>query len=236
MLLVQKELIKIFSRKNLVILLEISYNIFLEFCMREYRDYFFKKAKSENYPARSVYKLKEIDAKYHILKAANKVLDLGAAPGSWSLGAAEKVGKSGLVFACDIQAVNRAFPPQVRFFQEDIFQPSASFIEELKANFPFDLVMSDMAPATTGSRFTDQARSLELAQAAFEFAQQYLCTGGAFVVKIFMGPDINELLLPMRKTFNSVKSFKPKSSRSESKETFFIGLDFKKAEAPDTDS
>lgn len=197
--------------------------------MREYRDYFFKKAKSENYPARSVYKLKEIDAKYHLLRRGGRVLELGAAPGSWSLGAAEKVGPEGLVLACDIQPTDTVFPPQVRFLQDDALNPSPEFIEKIRSFSPFDLVMSDMAPATTGSRFTDQARSLELAQEAFGFSLNYLRRGGNFVVKIFMGPDIQELLAPMRKAFRSVKTFKPKSSRAESKETFFIGLDLKEA-------
>ncbi len=195
--------------------------------MREYRDYFFKKAKSENYPARSIYKLKEIDAKYHLLRPGGRVLELGAAPGSWSLGAAEKVGPNGLVLACDIQATDTVFPPQVHFLQEDVFNPSAAFLEKIQEYSPFDLVMSDMAPATTGTRFTDQARSLELAREAFGFSLKYLRQGGNFVVKIFMGPDIQELLTPMRRAFRSVKTFKPRSSRSESKETFFIGLDLK---------
>lgn len=197
--------------------------------MREYRDYFFRKAKSENYPARSIYKLKEIDAKYHLLYPGARVLELGAAPGSWSLGAAEKVGSKGLVLACDIQSTDTVFPPQVHFLQEDVFNPSIEFLNTIRSFSPFDLVMSDMAPATTGTRFTDQARSLELAQEAFYFSLKYLRQGGNFIVKIFMGPDIQELLTPMRRAFGSVKTFKPKSSRSESKETFFIGLDLKEA-------
>ena len=92
---------------------------------------------------------------------------------------------------------------------------------------PFDLVISDMAPRTTGTRFTDQARSLELTLEALAVACLHLKQGGNFVVKIFMGPDIQDLLTPMRKAFSSVKSFKPKSSRAESKETFFTGLGFR---------
>lgn len=197
--------------------------------MREYRDYFFRKAKSENYPARSVYKLKEIDARFHVLRKGGKVLDLGAAPGSWSLGAAEKVGSGGLVLACDLQPTTTAFPTQVNFIQQDVFNPTVEFTKIIDDLSPFDLVMSDMAPATTGTRFTDQARSLELAQKAYELSLLYLRQGGNFIVKIFMGPDIQELLTPMRVAFASVKTFKPKSSRSESKETFFIGLGLKES-------
>lgn len=195
--------------------------------MKEYRDHYFLKAKRENYPARSVYKLKELDAKFRLLRPGMRVLDLGAAPGSWSLGAAEKVGAKGLVLACDIQSTETVFPPQVLFMQEDVFQRSAAFEARLRELGPFDLVISDMAPRTTGARFTDQARSLELAQEALAVACLHLKQGGNFVVKIFMGPDIQELLTPMRKAFGTVKSFKPKSSRAESKETFFTALGFR---------
>ena len=111
--------------------------------------------------------------------------------------------------------------------QEDVFQRSAAFEARLRELGPFDLVISDMAPRTTGARFTDQARSLELAQEALAVACLHLKQGGSFVVKIFMGPDIQELLTPMRKAFGTVKSFKPKSSRAESKETFFTALGFR---------
>ncbi len=194
--------------------------------MKQYRDHYFLKAKQENYPARSVYKLKEIDKKFRLFRRGMKVLDLGAAPGSWSLGAAEKVGPEGLVLACDLQEAGTAFPAQVRFFVEDVFQRSAAFEAELAAAAPFDVVLSDMAPRTTGTRFTDQARSLELCLEALAVAEIYLAEGGSFVVKIFMGPDIQDLLRPMRACFAQVKSFKPKSSRAESKETFFVGMGF----------
>ena len=137
------------------------------------------------------------------------------------------MGSKGLVLACDIQSTETAFPPQVLFMQEDVFQRSAAFEAKLAELGPFDLVISDMAPRTTGTRFTDQARSLELTLEALAVACLHLKQGGNFVVKIFMGPDIQDLLTPMRKAFSSVKSFKPKSSRAESKETFFTGLGFR---------
>lgn len=200
--------------------------------MKEYRDHYFLKAKRENYPARSVYKLKELDAKFKIFRQGMRVLDLGAAPGSWSLGAAEKVGPRGLVLGCDIQTTETAFPPQVTFMQEDVFNRSDAFEARLRETGPFDVVMSDMAPRTTGTKFTDQARSLELACEALEVARLHLKPGGSFIVKIFMGPDIQEMLQPMRRAFKAVKSFKPKSSRAESKETFFVGMGFKAEARP----
>lgn len=195
--------------------------------MKEYQDHYFRKAKAENYPARSIYKLKELDSRFHILRKGMKALDLGAAPGSWTLGCAEKIGKGGLVLACDLKAASVEFPPQVRFMRADIFTQSDEFRQALLESGPFDVVLSDMAPATTGSKITDQARSFDLARAAFEVAQANLRSGGSFVAKIFMGPDSNELLAAMRQVFGQVKTFKPRSSRAESKETFFVGLDFR---------
>ncbi len=192
--------------------------------MKEYRDPYFLKAKRENYPARSIYKLKELDARFRLLRPGQKVLDLGAAPGSWSLGAAERVGAKGLVLACDLKAVSVSFPPQVCFCQEDVFARSQAFEERLQSLGPFDLVLSDMAPATTGVKLTDQARSLNLALEALALAEKYLAQGGNFVVKLFMGPDLHDLLVPMRQSFAQVRSFKPKSSRAESKESFYLGL------------
>ncbi len=194
--------------------------------MKKYRDYYFLKAKQENYPARSVYKLKEMDDRFHILKAGMHVLDLGAAPGSWSLGAAEKIGKTGVVLAADIQETLTVFPDNVLFMQEDVFERSAEFEAVLAKFAPFDLVMSDMAPFTTGNKFTDQSRSHELCVQALEIAKLYLKPGGNFVVKIFMGPDVQEYLVTLRKLFVRVQGFKPQSSRSESKETFYLGFGF----------
>ena len=195
--------------------------------MKTYRDHYFLKAKQQNYPARSVYKLKEIDAKFKLFQPGMRVLDLGAAPGSWSLAASERIGPSGCVLACDIQATETAFPANVRFLAADVFALSDAFEEALAQHAPFDVVMSDMAPATTGTRFSDQARSYALCCEALKIAARCLKPGAFFVVKIFMGPDLLEFLAAMRKHFASVKGFKPKSSRPESKETFYVGLGFK---------
>lgn len=197
--------------------------------MKEVQDYYFKKAKAENYPARSVYKLQEIDARFRIFKKGMKILDLGASPGSWSLWSGGRAGAGGQVIACDIQEACGRFPENIKFFRENIFDFSDSFNAVLRQTAPFDVVMSDMAPSTTGSRFTDQARSFDLAQAAFEVAQAWLGPRGAFIVKIFMGPDVKGLQKDMSLVFKQVKSFKPKSSRPESRETFLIGMDFYKS-------
>jgi 23S rRNA (uridine2552-2'-O)-methyltransferase len=194
--------------------------------MKTYRDHYFLKAKQQHYPARSVYKLKEMDAKFKLFKPGMKVLDLGAAPGSWSLAASERIGPSGCVLACDIQAAEIGFPANVRFLVADVFALPEAFETALAKLAPFDVVMSDMAPGTTGTRFRDQARSYDLCCAALKIATRCLKPGASFVVKMFMGPEVREFLAAMRTHFASVKGFKPKSSRAESKETFYVGLGF----------
>jgi 23S rRNA (uridine2552-2'-O)-methyltransferase len=201
--------------------------------MKKYRDHFFLKARAENYPARSIYKLKEIDTRFGIFRPGMKVLDLGAAPGSWSLGAAELVGFSGLVLGLDLQKTDTVFPPQVNFMQGDIFSLSTEFEEALRRHAPFDVVMSDMAPSTTGHRNTDQVRSYALIWRALDLAQRCLRKGGGFVVKFFMGPDIKSYSGELRLHFSQVRSFKPKSSRPESMENFYIALGYKGLPPPD---
>lgn len=203
--------------------------------MKTYRDHYFKRAKQESYPARSVYKLQEIEKRFKILKQGARILDLGAAPGSWTLFAAKKVGGGGRVLAVDIQDILAAqnegvqeFPPNVTLLQADVLEQDPELMEALEKNAPFDAVISDMAPKTTGVKFTDQARSMELAEMALALAEEWLGAGGAFVVKVFMGPDCNTYMAELRKRFETVKSFKPQSSRSESKEFFYIGMGFKK--------
>jgi 23S rRNA (uridine2552-2'-O)-methyltransferase len=195
--------------------------------MKQYRDHYFKRAKAENYPARSVYKLDELDAKFGLLKNGMKVLDLGAAPGSWTLFAAKKIGERGRVLALDIQETAQEFPANVHFLVHDAFEDSPELEELMRPLLPFDLVMSDMAPRTTGHKFTDQARSLELCERARDVAERRLKPGGDFVVKIFEGPDSKAFQDSLRVLFDAVKVFKPKSSRQESKEIFIAGLGFK---------
>lgn len=195
--------------------------------MKKYRDHYFLKAKQENYPARSVYKLQEIDKRFTLFKSGQKVLDLGAAPGSWTLWAASRVGVAGRVLGVDIQDTPTGFPANARFLRQDVFSDAPELLAALEALAPFDVVMSDMAPSTTGIRFADQARSLELCERARDLARKWLTPGGHFVAKIFEGPDVKAYTDGLRPLFETVKGFKPKSSRSESKETFVVGLGFR---------
>lgn len=195
--------------------------------MKQYQDKYFKRAKKENYAARSVYKLKEMDQKFHIFKPGQTVLDLGAAPGSWTQFAGEKVGKTGHVLGVDIQETRHGFPENITFLQADVFSDSPELLEAIEPLAPFDVIISDMAPKTTGVKFADQANSLELCERAFEVATKYLKVGGNFAVKIFEGGEINDFRNLIRPHFGKIKNFKPHSSRAESKELFIVALGFK---------
>ena len=195
--------------------------------MKKYQDHYFKRAKRENYAARSVYKLQELDKRFGLLKPGLSVLDLGAAPGSWTQYAAKRVGPKGRVLAVDLSEPGAAFEGNVTFLTADAFEASPDLVRALNDHAPFGLVLSDMAPKTTGVKFTDQAHSLELCERALELAVQWLAPGGHLAVKIFEGPDVKEFTDSMRPLFEQVKAFKPKSSRAESKETFIAGLGFR---------
>lgn len=189
--------------------------------MKREQDHFGKAAKKAGYPARSVYKLQEIDTKVKLLKPGMHVLDLGAFPGSWTLYAAEKVGERGKVLGIDVQPFKGALPLHAQMIQEDMLacDPENRFKDER-----FDVVLSDMAPATTGHRFLDQTRSFNLFMMALGIAQHALKPGGAFVGKIFIGGDFDQAKNEVKKSFEQLKILKPEASRSESYETFIIGL------------
>lgn len=188
---------------------------------RRPQDHFGDRAKREGYPARSVYKLQEIDRRAQLLRRGQRVLDLGAAPGSWTLFAAERVGREGKVVGIDLNEARVTLPPQVSFRALDVFkfQP----LEEFGAA-SFDLVMSDMAPHTSGQRHRDQFGSYELYMRAVEIAGQVLASGGAFVGKIFQGPELEQAREATRAHFKTVRIIKPEASRSESFEIFIVGL------------
>lgn len=182
------------------------------------KDYFYKKAKKEKYPARSVYKLEEIDKKYHIIKSGYKVLDLGASPGSWMKYCSQKIGERGLVVGIDKEKIKIALPSNARFIQEDVFK--------IDISQGFDVVLSDLAPSTTGTREVDQARSIELVRQAFSIAQKVLQKGGHFICKVFQGPDLKGFMDSIRPRFEWVKLIKPEGSRKESFEIYIVGYRF----------
>jgi len=185
------------------------------------QDRFGERAKKEGYPARSVYKLKEIDQRIKLFKPGLRVLDLGAVPGSWTLYASKLVGPKGCVLGIDIQTRETGLPPNASFLQTDIFRID---IHELANQGSFDLVISDMAPNTSGNRMRDQYLSYELYMRALEIAGELLVAKGNFVGKIFQGPDFQNAHQATKTHFSKVRIIKPQASRSESYEVFLVGL------------
>lgn len=186
-----------------------------------WEDHYTRQAKKDRYPARSVYKLQEIQRKFTLIKKNDRVLDLGCSPGSWLLYAAEIVGPNGRVTGIDLNPVTIALPPQVSAFEGDILDPDNTLTEQFSGGF--HVVMSDMAPATTGMKDVDAARSVELCEMALDMALRYLVPGGSFVCKIFQGADVKAFIDRVRPAFESTKQFKPESCRKQSKEIYIIG-------------
>jgi 23S rRNA (uridine2552-2'-O)-methyltransferase len=186
-------------------------------------DFWSRKAFSEGYPARSVYKLQEIDQKFGMIKKNYKVLDLGAAPGSWTTFLLRAMEGSGKVVSCDLNPLSKSVKgDNLVFIQGDLQQKE--IFDQIKAEGPFDLVVCDAAPLTTGNRVVDTARSQGLVKMAIWYAETMLKTGGNFAVKIFQNGDQQALLKKMREVFTAAKGFKPQACRSESFETYLIGL------------
>ncbi|UQZ87939.1 50S rRNA methyltransferase [Deltaproteobacteria bacterium Smac51] len=182
-------------------------------------DHYSQKARKEGFPARSVYKLEEVDQKHKLLKPGQQVLDLGCAPGSWSLYAAGKVGLKGRVVGIDITPVPATFPPQVTILEADLLDADKALVTDLA---PFDLVLSDMAPKTMGRREVDQARSLELCQMAWDWAQSLLKVGGHFLFKIFQSQEGDDFIRGLASHFDKIIRIKPKATRSGSLEIFVL--------------
>jgi len=186
-------------------------------------DFYTIKAKKEGYPARSIYKLKEIDEKFKIIKAGDKVLDLGAAPGSWLMYISKKVGDNGKVLGIDIEDVKIELPANARFFKKNVFALTEDNFKELKK---FHVVVSDLAPKTSGIKFADAEKSMELSEKSLEIAQKALVPGGNFICKIFESEFTKDFFKKIEANFKIAKRLKPMASRKESREMFFIGKEF----------
>lgn len=186
-------------------------------------DFWSQKAFREGYPARSVYKLQEIDEKFKILKKNSTVLDLGAAPGSWTTFLLRNLGEGGKVVSCDLNPLSKSVKGEnLVFLQGDLNDEEIR--EKIKAEGPFDAVVCDAAPLTTGNRTVDTARSQQLVEMAIWYGTTMLKPGGHFVVKIFQNGDQRLFLDALRKNFTSAKGFKPEACRAESFETYLIGI------------
>ena len=190
---------------------------------RQINDLYVDEAKKQGYRSRAAFKLLELDEKSHILKKGMKIVDLGAAPGGWCQVAAEK-GCSKIV-AIDLLAVDPI--PGVDFIQLDFMDDDAP--EKLKELLggQADVVLSDMAPNTSGHRQTDHLRIMMVVEAAHLFATEVLKPGGTFVAKVFQGGTQSELLGEIKKNFEKVKHIKPPASRKESSEQYVVATGFK---------
>jgi len=186
------------------------------------KDFYTKKAKEENYPARSVYKLKEINEKYRIFKHGDKVLDLGCAPGSWMLYIAQEVGDKGRVVGADITDIKIELPKNAEFIKGDIM--------EIEVGGIFDVIVSDLAPHTTGIKFIDVEKSLELNYQVMEIVRKNLVSGGNFLCKMFEGEGTDEFFKKTKQYFKFIKIFRPKATRKGSREMYIVAMGFKNYE------
>jgi 23S rRNA (uridine2552-2'-O)-methyltransferase len=182
------------------------------------KDHYFHKAKQEGFVARSAYKLEEIQKKHKLIKPGQRVLDLGCSPGSWSQVALKLVGKDGFVVGIDLKPV-KIQAANAKFIVGDILQTDPSVFGE-----PFDVIISDMAPNTTGIRIRDQALSEELCRMALTVAEKYLKPGGHLVMKLFEGPDGDKLAKEMKPKFAKFDRLKPAAVRKGSFETYIVGI------------
>jgi 23S rRNA (uridine2552-2'-O)-methyltransferase len=184
-------------------------------------DVFHKRAKKEGFAARSVFKLEEIDNKHRLLRTGARVLDLGCRPGSWLQYARKRVGAGGALAGIDRTPLEVTIPG-ARILVGDVYQVTP---EELRGELAaFDVVLSDMAPDTSGVRSADQARSEALFERALEIAEAVLAPGGHFVGKLFQGPDWQKLIQRCRAGFEKVHTMKPEGSRKESIEQYVVAL------------
>lgn len=191
------------------------------------KDYYYNKAKKEDFLARSIFKLEEIDKKFTILNTGDRVIDLGYYPGSWIQYTSKKIGEEGFAFGIDIKNVNKKLfnLKNVEVIQQDIFEISK--LEQINQKSNFDVLLSDMAPNTMGVRSVDQIRSLNLIEKIFEIMPVFLKPGGHCVLKVFDGHEAQVYLKEQKSKFESFDYLKPKSTRSVSKEFFVIGRGFK---------
>jgi 23S rRNA (uridine2552-2'-O)-methyltransferase len=191
--------------------------------VKEVQDHWFRLAKEEGYRSRAAYKLIDIDDRRRLLRRGDRVLDAGAAPGSWSQVAATRVGPKGEVVAVDLKEISKAnLPPQVRVLRGDLRELS---LDDLGGR-PFDVVLSDMAPDTTGDPMGDGFRSARLCHDLLDRAALWLRRGGNLAMKVFEGGEYPELLRRAGRMFDEAKGYKPRASRAESVEMFIVCLGF----------
>lgn len=195
--------------------------------MYERKDAWYRQAKKEGYRSRAAYKLAQIAGKEKAVRAGDRVIDAGAAPGGWSQLLLELVGKRGKVAAVDLLPMDPLPGDNFRFWREDL--TDAALPAELLAFLggPADVVLSDAAPNTTGSPFTDQARSADLVRSVFALARGTLKEGGTFLAKIFGGAESDAVFSELKPFFRELRRIRPEATRKGSFELYFLGKGFK---------
>ena len=190
---------------------------------KNYQDHFFRKAKISGYRSRSAFKLIELDAKFKFLKNGIKLLDVGSSPGGWSQVAIKKI-KNGKILSIDKKKIEEI--KGVKFVVGDFLEKKSKTIIIEHFNSNIDVILSDMAPNTTGNKNLDSIRTNQLCLEILDFSKEILNKKGVVISKLFMGEDFDEIKIKAKKYFKKINFFKPNSSRDESRETYIhcLGL------------
>jgi len=185
-----------------------------------WQDHYALQAKKKGWLARSIFKLEELDSKYHLLHQGDRVLDLGCYPGSWIQYSLKKVGSKGEVIGIDLNKPKSLNAPNFRFVKADVLKVPLEWLDTHIGRV--NVVLSDLAPRTTGVKSADAARSMELAQRAFEIASRLLERNGAFVCKVFEGQGLQEFRSEISGHFTTIRAIRPKAVRKGSREIYLI--------------
>ena len=192
---------------------------------KRWDDHYTRRARDEKWLARSVYKLEEIDKKFNLIHKGDRLLDLGCYPGSWSQYGIGKVGPGGKVTGIDLSEPERLLCPNFRFIRADVF--AFDIQGQVRENGKMDVVMSDLAPRTTGIKIADVSRSIALAEQALDIALAFLKKSGYFLCKVFEGEDLKIFKTKASENFLQVRLYRAKATRKRSREVYLLGLGFK---------
>lgn len=188
-------------------------------------DRYFQKAKDQGYRARSVFKLEEIQDRFHLIRPGNKVLDLGAAPGSFLQYIQKVIGPNGLLIGVDLTPIKPLGFSNTKTYVGDVFDDKIyTLIAKENGVHQFDVITSDLAPATSGVKFVDAGRSFDLSCKVLEAGRRYLRTGGNLLIKAFPGVDHAQLIARARELFTKVQIAKPEAVRSSSREEYLVAM------------
>ncbi len=190
-------------------------------------DVYYKKAKREGYRSRAAYKLIELQQRFHLMKAGDRVVDLGAAPGGWLQVAAQCVGPSGKVVGVDLQPIHPFASPSIAIVQGDIADMAVQEKIKQLLGGSADCVLSDLAPRLSGIRDADVARCLELNQIALKVAAQLLRPGGSLLLKSFVSEELQPFTLQLKQFFSTVQRTRPEATRRGSSEVYFCATSFR---------